>query len=245
MRNQIASEVRKLTTTRSAYTMLGGMVAAVALGAVAVAVDSKGPVLAAPLESQAFLHVAQLIAPVFALLLGLRSFTDEFRFGSIVPTLLAEPRRLRVLWAKLVAVAAAGVVLAMAALAAATAAGVPVLVARGVHIAASPGALAQIAGRLAAAAVLWTAIGVGVGLAVRHQVAAVAGALVWLLAGEGLLSGVMPHVARFFPGAAGFAVAGLNPQNSLQPVAAAVVLAGYAVVAVATGGTLMQRRDIT
>ena len=57
----------------------------------------------------------------------------------------------------------------------------------------------------------------------------------WLLAGEGILSGVMPKVARFFPGAAGFAVTGLNPLTSLRPVPAAVVLGGCAVDSVAGG----------
>jgi hypothetical protein len=245
MRHQIRSEVRKLITTRSAYMLLGGLVAMVALGAVAVALDTKGPAISVPLEGQPFLHVAMLIAPVFALLLGLRSFTDEFRFGSIVPTLLAEPRRLRVLGAKLVAVGAAAVALALAALATGMVAGVIVQVVRHAHTAGSPVALAELAGRLAAAAALWAAIGVGVGLAVRHQVAAVAGSLVWLLAGEGLLSGVMPRVARFFPGSAGFAVTGLNASRLLSPASAAVVLGAYAMVAVVAGGALMRRRDIT
>ena len=50
-----------------------------------------------------FLTVPMGIAWAFVLILGLRSFTDEFRFGSIVPTLLANPDRRRVLVAKLVA----------------------------------------------------------------------------------------------------------------------------------------------
>ena len=36
MKNQIASENRKLTTTRSIYAMLAGLVAVVALGVVAI-----------------------------------------------------------------------------------------------------------------------------------------------------------------------------------------------------------------
>ena len=36
--------------------------------------------------------------------------------------------------------------------------------------------MAVIVGRLVGATVLWTAIGVGLGLAVKHQVAAIAGA---------------------------------------------------------------------
>ena len=244
MRNQIASEFRKLTTTRSVYAMLAGLVAVVALGVGAIVTDGGSTDLRAPLEQQAFLHVSLTIAPLFGLLLGLRSFTDEFRFGSIVPTLLASPVRRRVLGAKLVATAGGGVALSLAAVAISIAVGVPLLVAKSVEITWSTGALATIVGRLLGASVLWTAVGVGFGLAVRHQVAAIAGALVWLLAAEGIFSGLAPDVTKYFPGAAGFATVGINPADLLTPSLGALLLGGYALVAVATGAVLMQRRDI-
>ena len=245
MKNQIASEIRKLTTTRSIYAMLAGLVAVVALGVVAIVTDGRLGALSAPLEQQAFLHVSLTIAPLFGLLLGLRSFTDEFRYGSIVPTLLASPVRRRVLGAKLVATAAGGVALSLTAMAITFAIGVPLLLAKGVEITWSTGAMSEIVGRLVVATVLWTAIGVGLGLAVKHQVAAIAGTLVWLLAAEGILSGLVPDVAKYFPGAAGFAIVGINPAELLTPALGALLLGAYAVVTVAAGGVLMQRRDIT
>ena len=244
MRNQIGSEFRKLATTRSIYAMLAGLMAVVALGVVAIVMDGRSTDLRAPLEQQAFLHVSLTIAPLFGLLLGLRSFTDEFRFGSIVPTLLASPVRRRVLGAKLVATAGGGVVLSLAAIAITIAVGVPILVAKAVDVTWSTGALAVVLGRLGAATVLWTAIGVGLGLAVRHQVAAIAGALVWLLAAEGIFSGLVPDVAKYFPGAAGFAIVGINSADVVTPGLGALLLGGYALAAVATGAVLMQRRDI-
>jgi ABC-2 type transport system permease protein len=245
MRNQIASEVGKLTSTRSIYAMLAGLVAIVAIGVVATTTDGEPGSLIAPLEHQVFLNVSLTIAPLFGLLLGLRSFTDEFRFGSIVPTLLASPVRRRVLGAKLAATAAAGVALSLAAVAISIAVGVPILAVKGIEITWSTGALALVVGRLIGATVLWTAIGVGLGLAVKHQVAAIAGALVWILAAEGILSGLVPNVAKYFPGAAGFAVVGINPAELLTPGLGALLLGAYAVVAIAAGGFLMQRRDIT
>jgi len=245
MRRQIASEVRKLATTRSIYAMAGGLAVIVGLGVVAIVTDGGGANLVLPLERQVFLHVSLTIAPLFGLLLGLRSFTDEFRYGSIVPTLLASPNRRRVLGAKLVATAGGGVVLTLAATAVSIAIGVPLLVAKGVEITWSAPAMAEVIGRLVGATMLWTAIGVGVGLAVKHQVAAIAGALVWLLAAEGIFSGLVPDVAKYFPGAAGFAVVGINPAELLTPTMGALLLGGYAAVAVASGAILMQRRDIT
>lgn len=245
MRRQIASELRKLTSTRSVYTMLAGLLAFVTVGVIATVTDTDLLSLTRPLEQQPFLWVPLTIAPLFALLLGLRSFTDEFRHGSIAPTLLASPNRERVLGAKLVTTAVGGVAFAAAATALALAVGVPLLMARGVEITWSASVLAVMVGRLLGAAVLWTAIGVGLGLAVRHQVAAIAGALIWMLAGETILSAFVPGIAQYFPGAASSAIVGVNAANLLAPVVAGAVLAGWALVATLAGGTLMHRRDIT
>lgn len=245
MRNQTASEFRKLATTRSIYAMLAGLAAVVVVGVVATTLNAKPGSLLAPLQHQAFLNVVFLIAPLFGLMLGLRSFTDEFRYGSIIPTLLANPVRRRVLGAKLVATAGGGVALSLAAVAISIAIGVPILIVKGAGVTVSPGALASVVGRLLGATVLWTSIGVGLGLAIKQQVAAIAGTLIWLLAAEGLLSGLVPHIAKYFPGAAGFAVVGLNPTELLTPALGALLLGAYAVAAVALGGMLMHRRDIT
>jgi ABC-2 type transport system permease protein len=245
MRNQIASEVRKMASTRSIYAMLAGLIVIVGLGVVATTTDGEPRSLLAPLEHQVFLNVSLTIAPLFGLLLGLRSFTDEFRFGSIVPTLLASPVRRRVLGAKLFATAGGGVALSLAAVAISIAVGVPILVVKGMEITWWTGALALVVGRLVAATVLWTALGVGLGLAIKHQVAAIAGTLVWILAAEGLLSGLVPNIAKYFPGAAGFAVVGINPTELLTPALGALLLSAYSAVAVVAGAVLMQRRDIT
>jgi ABC-2 type transport system permease protein len=245
MRNQIASEVRKMASTRSIYAMLAGLIVIVGLGVVATTTDGEPRSLLAPLEHQVFLNVSLTIAPLFGLLLGLRSFTDEFRFGSIVPTLLASPVRRRVLGAKLFATAGGGVALSLAAAAISIAVAVPTLLVKGMEITWSTGALALVVGRLVAATVLWTALGVGLGLAIKHQVAAIAGTLVWILAAEGLLSGLVPNIAKYFPGAAGFAVVGINPTELLTPALGALLLSAYSAVAVVAGAVLMQRRDIT
>jgi ABC-2 type transport system permease protein len=245
MNNQIASEFRKLATTRSIYAMLAGLAVIVGLGVVAIVTDTGAGDLAAPLERQAFLHVSLTIAPLFGLLLGLRAFTDEFRYGSIVPTLLASPDRRRVLGAKLVATAGGGIALTLAATAVSIAIGVPLLLAKGVEIVWSASAMAEVVGRLVGATVLWAAIGVGLGLAVKHQVAAIAGTLVWLLAAEGIFSGLVPNIAKYFPGAAGFAIVGINPADLLTPAMGALLLGSYAAVAIGVGAVLMQRRDIT
>jgi hypothetical protein len=96
--------------------------------------------------------------------------------------------------------------------------GVPMLIAKGVDVTWSIGPLGTIVARMLGASAVWGAIGVGIGLAVRHQVAAIAGSLIWLLAAEGILSGLVPDVARFFPGSAGLAFVGINANDVLTPV---------------------------
>jgi hypothetical protein len=65
-----------------------------------------------------------------------------------------------------------------------------------------------------------------------------------MIAGEGIVAGLLPEFAQYFPGAAGFAVLRIDAGDLLAPGVAAAVLAGYALVGMAVGDALMQRRDI-
>jgi ABC-type transport system involved in multi-copper enzyme maturation permease subunit len=245
MRHQIASEIRKLTSTRSAYWLLAGLVLVVAFGtASVVGADQMTTDLDAPLQRQPFLLFPMTVTTVFTMILGIRSFTDEFRHGSIVPTLLASPDRRRVLGAKLVAVAGASVVYAVAAFGIAIAAGAIGLAIQGGDLAWSTGALAAMGGSLIVASVLWAAIGLGVGLAVRHQVAAIVGMFLWSLVIEGAFGAFVPDVAKYLPDAAGSAIVGVNAANLLAPGIAVAVLAGWTAVVIVVGDRLIQRRDV-
>lgn len=245
MRRQIVSELRKLRSTRSVVAMAAGLLAIVLLGVIAVVSDFDPRDVGGSVATLPFVNLAVTVIPLFALLLGIRSFTDEYRYGSIVPTLLAEPHRRTVLGAKVVTAAIAGVVLATAALAVAIGLGVPLVMARGADLTWSASEIGTVAGRAIGVTALWTTIGVGIGVAVRHQVAAIAGTLVWMIVGEGIVAGFLPGVARFFPGAAGLSIVGINAGALLAPALATAVLAAYALVATAIGGALMVRRDVT
>ena len=245
MRNQIASEFRKLLSTRSAYWLLAGLMVVVGIGAASVVgADAMTTDLSAPLERQPFLLFPLTVTTIFTMILGIRSFTDEFRHGTIVPTLLANPDRRRVLAAKLVAVTAASVVYAAAAMVIALGVGAIALSVKGVGVTWSTVALADVAGHLALSSVLWAAFGVGVGLAVRHQTAAIAGMFVMAMVGESAVAALLPGVAPYLPGAAGSAIVGVNAVGLLAPGIAVAVLAGWAALATLAGERLMQRRDI-
>ncbi len=240
MKNQIVSEYRKLLTTRTGWGLLVGLLALVAVGVVGVMVDATPAALAAPLSAGPFLSVPLGVTWVFVMILGLRSFTDEFRHGSIVPTLLADPQRRRVLAAKLVVAAGAATVFAIAAASLSLVIGATWLVIEGVTIEVALWPLAVWFGKLLLVNLLWSAIGVGVGLAVRHQVAAIVGSIVSVLIVENLLFGIIPGIGGYLPGQASAAVAGITGAV-LAPIAGAMVLAAWALVAVGVGAVLGQR----
>ena len=243
MKRQIVSEFRKLRTTRSAWGLLAGALALVALGVVGVLWESNDVVLARPMVAQPMFHVALSLTWVFVLILGVRSFTDEFRNGSIVPTLLADPDRRRVLAAKLVAIGAAGVIFTVAAAGLTLAIGSAWILAKGVAMHLAFGPLALWVGKLLLIDIAFAVIGVGVGLAVRHQVAAIVGSLVVVTIVENLMDALAPAIARYLPAAGAWSVAGMGGAF-MRPIGGALVLAAWAVGAVGAGAWLMDRRDI-
>ena len=240
MRRQMVSEFRKLRTTRTAWGLLAGLLALVAIGVGGVLWEATR---AGELTGLPFLGVPMGIAWAFVLILGLRSFTDEFRFGSIVPTLLADPDRRRVLAAKLLVNVGAALVFALSAAVLSFAIGLVWFAVEGASVQVGLGSLAAWVGKLLVVNVLWSAIGVGVGLVVRHQVAAIAGTLVAVLVGENIVGALVPAIAKVLPGEAAASIAGL-PGAALTPIVGALVLAIWAVGSLAFGSVLMERRDI-
>jgi ABC-type transport system involved in multi-copper enzyme maturation permease subunit len=248
MTAQLRSELLKQRTTRTNLVLLLWMVGLVVL-VVLLHVLSFGVDDLSRHDNQ--LKIAGLgtsIGALFASLLGAMSITGEIRHGTIRPTFLATPRRTRVIAAKVVASALAGIavgLLAEALTAAVEAAG---LGARGIHIQLDSGEYAQLLAGGAVAAALFAAVGVGVGALVRNQVAAVVGLCVWLLFIEPILLGDIPSAGKFAPGASAGAIAGaIQTQIAdtlVAPALGVLLLAAYAAIASAGGAIATARRDI-
>ena len=105
-------------------------------------------------------------------------------------------------------------------------------------------ALVALLAKVAGVCLLWSTIGLGVGMVVSHQVAAIVGSLVWLFAIENLLGALAPRLARFLPGQAGMSALGIVPGDTLDPLTGAGLLAGWAAVCLVVGAGRFQRRDI-
>jgi ABC-type transport system involved in multi-copper enzyme maturation permease subunit len=223
--------------------MVLGATALIILGVIGTVHDSSLAQLSVPLHQQGFLGVVRFVMPVFPLALGIRMFTDEFRHGTIVPTLLASPDRRRVLTAKVAVMVGAAVVFVVVSVAVAIGLGAALVSAKGIEITVATGPLLAEIGRILVVTMLWAAMGVGVGLVVKHQVAAAVGALIWLLAGENIVGAVFSGIARYLPAHASYGVFG-GQTGVLAPAAAGIVLAAWTAVALGAGAVVMQRRDI-
>lgn len=248
MTRLIRAEVARLATTRTFRILAIGalvlIVAAVALTALATTYTGGGS------PARATLALAGL-AQTFALIAGALAVTTEFRHKTIVPAVLITPRRGRVLAAKLITLAGAGLVFGLVASGIAAAITMPVLASRHIGSGIDGAQLAAIISSAAATAI-GAALGVGAGAIIRNQVGAIITLLSVLYVAEPLL-GFIPHVG---PAVQEFGVGGLATGASgttdfpvtshlLAQAPAVAVLAGYALVALLAGAVVLRHRDIT
>ena len=102
--------------------------------------------------------------------------------------------------------------------------GLPWLKAEGVNAAAQFGPLAALLGKIALVSIWWAGLGVGVGLAARHQVAAIVGSLLWVMIGESILISLVPEVGRYLASNATSAMIGGPGKELLGPAGGALML---------------------
>ena len=245
----VAAEVFKLRTTRTFYGVVGGallLVVGIVILAAATATWQPGDT---PLRD--LLGIAGF-AQVFALVLGILAVTSEFRHGTVTPSLLVVPDRIRLTLAKLGACLGVGLALGLASTGLAAAAGAAILGARGIDTGLTGSQLTKmiVGGTIATA--LYAALGVGVGALVRNQVGAIVGTLVYLFVLENLLQIVKPlrdPLAKYGFGGVGLGLTGTGDATADHPplgqVSAGLVLAGYCAIFLIAGIAMMKRRDIT
>ena len=205
--------------------------------------------------------VASTVGYVFPVLLGALATTSEFRHQTLTPTFLASPRRGGVLTAKLIVMAIVGAGFGAVSLLASIGLGAPILAATGNDAALGAEDTWLLVGRLLLAMALWAVIGVGLGVLIPSQVAAIVVVLAFTQFVEPILRAAASvwdwtaEVGQFLPGAASDALVGSSIFTSLAagPTAArmldwwqgGLVLLGIAVVAAAVGYLTSWRSDVT
>jgi ABC-2 type transport system permease protein len=235
----LRAELLKLRTTRTFAALLGvAMTLSLLITYLTVTHGSRGPEAA---------HDNLMVADTsgaLIVLLGVIGMTGEWRHRTITGAILAAPDRVRLLAAKTVAYALAGIVLSLAVTAVIMLTGTLILESRD-QPTLDLASLAGLLWRNLAVAALLGALGVGIGALLRNQIATVVGLLVVALALEPTLLAQLPDIERFGPLiGAPTGILGVNRDTLLAPGLAALVSIAWAGAAFTGAGALLRRRDL-
>jgi ABC-2 type transport system permease protein len=234
----IGGEMIKVRTTRTA---LGFATAAVllVLAVVLITILAGDPVSAQ--EKRDALNVGGALS-VPLLLFGIVGATGEFRHRTLAPAVLISPHRGRLTLARLIAYVFTALLVGVAMVVVALAIGLPLLAGQPGPDMESSDYTTVIAGGILTA-MLCTALGVGVGVLVKNQVAGVVGSLVWLLILEPLLPLIADDLVKgSILGAAG--TLGGASSDDVSWAGALLVLGVWAGVFVIAGLVVDARRDV-
>lgn len=268
----LRSEVVKLATTRLwwvlALILIGyvGFTAALLAGLFGALGDQlsaqpNAPQLPPETIAPVVYSTVTAVGYVFPLILGTLAVTSEVRYQTLTPTFLAQPRRGRVLGAKLIVLGVTGALFGVIGLVASLGLGAPILAATGTDARLADSDTWALAGRVVLAMALWAIIGVGVGSLIQNQVAAIVSVLAFTQFVEPVLRfgtsiwDWTAAVGRFLPGAASDALVGASIFTSFSGVGGTVrplewwqgglVLLAVAAVVSVIGYVTAWRRDIT
>ncbi|MGH3758387.1 hypothetical protein [Actinophytocola sp.] len=249
----VGGEVRKLFTTRLWLWMALGAIAVTAMFmSFTVALDgaegNPSPPLSTP-EGQRNLFGVAGASGVFVLILGIIGITGEFRHQTVTPTFLATPHRGRVVTAKVLTYALAGIAYGLVVVAFAIALALPWLAAKDIDISLSANGIPGALGGTVAGLAVYAVLGVGVGALVRNQIAAIVGSLVYLFVIEAFAAS-LPTIRdyyKYFPGGANSALTGTTQPGTtlLEPWQGGALLVAYGVVFAFAGSWLAVRRDVS
>jgi ABC-2 type transport system permease protein len=184
------------------------------------------------------------LTSIVMVILGIMISASEDRHRTSLGTYLAEPRRGRVLIAKMLTAGGLGALGGAATFAVALAIAIPLYASKGVHH------LPVDIGALWLGTTLITAcyglLGVAIGALTRNTVTAVIGALIWVAVIElAVLQPLLPSIAKWLPTGAGVALTTARHDGSLLPPAvAALVLVGWAALVSLTASRITLRREL-
>jgi len=244
----LAAELFKLRTTRTSWAVMGGSVLLVVIISLIAALAGDFDSVGGTPPGQDIMSIAGLVQ-IFALVLGILIVATEFRHGTITPSMLAVPDRVRLMLAKLVAGVTAGALLGLVAGVLCALIIFPIFSARDIDSEVTTGHVIELIVGNAAASALFAAVGVGLGALIRNQVGAIIGALGWLFLVEpllGIIPGFSDFIQKWFPSGASSETAGTSGlDDPLSQIPAGVLLAAYAAIFLVAGIAMVRRRDVS
>lgn len=264
MMTDLHAERVRVTSTWAVSAYLGaGLLAALFLtgGLIVLGPERMNPPMPGadtPEGVEGLLGLLVLTAPI-PVVLGARSMTGEYSHRTVVPTLLAQPRRSSVVLAKLVAMAAVGLLYGAVVGGAALVGLVAGSAVAGIELGQSTEEILSTVVRIGLVMALYTVVGVGIGALVPSVQASLVLIVGWFYLGESLLTAV-PGLQTLYPWLPGGAAGALTGRSFvldaiqrtsggeavtlLPPWLGATVLAGYGLVAALLALVITLRRDI-
>ena len=239
----LSTEALKLRTLRATWIVAALAVAVsatIGFAAVRMAMDAGEPLRLAGLAgtpAQAMWFLA-IVSAVLA-------SAGEFQHRTIRTTLLASPRRGRVLLAKSAVAGAYGGLLVLLGTTAAVAAGLITAAGSGASFTEGGVSWGHLAGTVAVGTV-FAVIATGLGVLTRSTAVAIGAVLLWRFVGEGILPALLHYdsLARWTPNGTAGALIGLGA-HPLPAWAAGLTLSGYTAAVAGIAAVLFLRRDPT
>jgi ABC-2 type transport system permease protein len=242
--NQLRAEMLKIRSTRTTIGLLVALIVLALLFTILTCTLSPMSQLFTEQDQISLLSFGS-IAGVFAALAGVMLFTSEYRFGTIRPTSLFNPKRTRLFTSKVIAGVLSGFVFGVIGEGLVFVIGIVIFKIRGVDIVMSGANMTELIVGAIVGTALWGAIGVGLGAIVTNQVGAVIALLAWGFVVENLVFGFLPKIGRFLPVHASDAIMGPIQDKLLPGNAGLVVTAGWALGLSIVGVSLLRRRDVS
>lgn len=269
MTNLLRSEFRKFTSTRMWWILIIVMVGYMAFNAAIIAatfslsdmvtgatVDGSELTMDPSSVPSTVYTLASTMGYIFPALIGVMSFTGEFRHKTITPTLIATPQRGKVMLAKLLSGVPLGLIYGTLGTFACVGAGALVLSLGDVSSQLGTGYAWEIIGRSVLSLTLWLVFGVALGSVITNQAVAIVVLIAFTQLVEPILRAALPmwdateQVAKFLPGAVGDSIAGGSFYNSFTGASPLGLSAGLALMIVyiaalaLLGRATTLRRDI-
>jgi ABC-2 type transport system permease protein len=259
MQQVIRAEFLKLIYLRStwAYVLIAALFGALNTVATGIAIDSGNSGFNFP-STETTIGVDSVYSNaagsyVFALIIGILMITSEFKHGTAIATFLVTPKRNRVLLAKIVTGAIAGLFVQLVAFLVA-------VMAAAIYLATQPNAADPTPSKLTSilvAALISGAVlgivGIGIGALIKNQAIAITGALIWLFLVEPLLITFAPSIGKYLISGAITGILNIdfgpnnfniNSEDFLSPAISTLLLLGYAIGFAYVAAKLTVRRDI-
>lgn len=241
MTNALRSEYRKLVHTRSLLAvLLVGLLIAVAGTCLFLAIGNPNEI-AVRLSDHGPLRFGPTNFGLLFVVFGVRLFTDETQHRTITSTYTRTPDRRQVLAAKTVIASATAVLFTLVV----NVLVVPITVAgmriRDLEMTYDLGPTAALAGRVTAAMVLFTTLGLFVGAILSNRTVAIVAVLVWFALAE-TVAGSLLRIERFLPGPVFQDLVTADARYSSVPLASLVLIA--IVTATGTIAAVAIRRDV-